>query len=55
MLVGLLTDQINNKLEKSTVEPPRTTTSRRRPPFQNTKNILSQNLILEPLINHHLP
>ena len=42
-----------------TVEPPRATISCRpshkRPPSQNTKNFLSQSLILEPLITDQLP
>ena len=28
---------------------------RMRPPSQNTKNVLSQSLILEPVVNDHLP
>ena len=29
-------------------------TSRRQPPSENSKNVLSQSLILEPLVNNHL-
>ena len=34
--------------------PPVATTSHKRQPSQNTKNVLSYSLILEPLVNDHL-
>ena len=37
-------------LTPATIEPPRATTSHKRPPSQNTKNVLSQSVILEPLL-----
>ena len=38
-----------------TVKPPRATTFCRRPPSQNNKNLVSQCILLEPLVNDHLP
>ena len=40
--------------EGNIVEPPRATTSRKRPPIQNTKSFSVKALQLEPLVIDHL-
>ena len=42
---------LSSMLATDTVEPPGATTLRWQPPFQNTKNVLSQSLILEPPVS----
>ena len=39
---------------RDTIEPPWTTSSRKRPPIQNTKILSVNALQLEPLVNEHL-